>query len=43
MSPQPVVNGAMRKFRVVQLVSMGIKIAALGGLFLFVAAYYGGH
>jgi hypothetical protein len=43
MQPQPLVNAAMRKFRLVQFLSLAIKVAALLGLFVFLAAYYGGH
>ncbi|HTW40677.1 MAG TPA: hypothetical protein VMF04_07505 [Thermoplasmata archaeon] len=42
MPPQPAPNAAMRAFRRVQFVSMAIKVAALVGLLVFVAVYFGG-
>jgi|GEM_PF-5314360 hypothetical protein len=38
----PAPNAAVRKFRHVQWVLMAVKVAALVGLFVFVAVYFGG-
>ena len=39
---QPAPNAAVRRFRLVRHVSMAVKVAALVGLLLFVAVYFGG-
>ncbi len=38
---QPAPNVAVRRFRTVQLVSLAVKVAAVVGLLVFVAVYYG--
>jgi hypothetical protein len=40
---QPAPNAAVRRFRHVQALSLGIKVAALVGLFVFLAVYFGGR
>ena len=40
MQPSP--NAAVRRFRLVRQVSLAVKVAALVGLLLFVAVYFGG-
>ncbi len=40
---QPAPNAALRRFRIVWTVSLAVKIAALGGLLVFVALYFGSH
>jgi hypothetical protein len=42
MLPQPGANAALRRFRRVQFVAMAIKVAALLGLVVFIAVYFGG-
>jgi hypothetical protein len=39
---QPAPNAAVRRFRVVRVVSMAVKVAALLALLVFVAVYFGG-
>ena len=39
---QPTPNAAVRRFRVVQTVSVAVKVAALVGLVVFVLVYLGG-
>jgi hypothetical protein len=39
---QPAPNAAVRRFRQVRYVAVAVKVAALLGLFLFVAVYFGG-
>ena len=36
-------NVAVRRFRMVQFVSMAVKVAALLGLLIFLAVYFGGR
>jgi hypothetical protein len=38
----PAPNVAVRRFRTVQFVSAAVKVAALVGLFVFLALYFGG-
>jgi hypothetical protein len=38
---QPAPNVAVRRFRIVQTISLLVKIAAIVGLLLFVGYYYG--
>ena len=38
---QPAPNIAVRRFRLVQGVSLAVKLAAIVGLLLFLAYYYG--
>jgi len=40
---QPTPNLAVRRFRTVQFVSVAVKVAAVVGLLLFVAVYFGGR
>ncbi len=40
MQPSP--NAAVRRFRLARTVSLAVKVAALLGLLIFVAVYFGG-
>ncbi len=39
---QPAPNAAVRRFRVIRAVSVTVKVAALVGLLVFIAVYFGG-
>lgn len=39
---QPAPNAAVRRFRTVRALSVAVKVAALIGLVVFVAIYFGG-
>jgi hypothetical protein len=39
---QPAPNAAVRRFRLVRYISVAVKVAAVVGLLLFVAVYFGG-
>lgn len=40
---QPAPNAAVRRFRRVQIVSLAVKLVALGGILVFVVVYLGGR
>ncbi|MGA8543609.1 MAG: hypothetical protein WB947_08775 [Thermoplasmata archaeon] len=39
----PARNDAVRRFRLVQLASLAVKLGVLFALLLFLAIYFGGH